>query len=209
MVGPAVVSTSQPVGVSNVKTGVPVRSGSVLPALAVDPSSGALYVVWEDGRFSDGQREGIAFARSSDGGLDWSAPQQINQVPDVQAFTPSIAVARNGTLAVTYFDFRKDTDDRAVLITSCWRLISTDGGRSWTEAALAAPFDLTAAPITEGTGYFIGDYHGLAAAGDRFIAFFATPAGIVAAPRSSGTDRTSNGRVEVNRYALRRRIMKK
>jgi hypothetical protein len=146
---PVVVAASRPVGVSNVKTGVPVRTGSVVPAFAVDPASGALYVVWEDGQFSDGQREGIAFARSTDGGLNWSAPQQINQIPDVQAFTPAIAAARNGTLAVTYFDFRKDTDDRAVLMTSCWRLISTDGGRSWTEASLAAPFDLSAAPVTE------------------------------------------------------------
>ena len=94
-------------------------------------------------------------------------------------------------------------------MTSCWRLISTDGGRSWTEAPLGAPFDLTAAAVTDGGGYFIGDYHGLAAAGDRFLAFFATSTGIVAATRPSGTDTSSNGRTEVNRYALRRRIMKK
>jgi hypothetical protein len=193
-------------GVSNVKTGIPVRSGASVPALAVDPSSGAIYVVWQDGRFSGGRREGIGFVRSTDGGLTWSEPVRINQVPEVQAFTPAIAVARNGTIAVTYYDFRKDTDDPAKLITTCWRLTSTDGGRSWTEAALGAPFDLTAAPVTDGGGYFLGDYQGLTAAGNGFVSFFATPAGIIAATRPFPIDRSSSGRTEINRHALRRRI---
>ncbi|HTK77009.1 MAG TPA: sialidase family protein [Gemmataceae bacterium] len=203
---PIPVADIRPVGVSSVKTGVPVRSGALVPALAVDPSSGAIYMTWQDGIFSGGQREGIGFVSSNDGGLTWSTPIRINKVPEVQAFNPAIAVQRNGTIAVTYFDFRKDTDDRAKLMTTLWRVTSTDGGRSWPEAAIGAPFDLAAAPITDGGGYFVGDYHGLAAARNGFVSFFATPSGIVAATRPSALDRTSNGRTEINRYALRRRI---
>lgn len=206
-----VVAKMQPVGVSNVKTGIPVRSGAVIPAFAADPVTGVLYSVWEDGRFSGGKREGVAFARSTDGGLTWSEPAQINQAPEVQAFTPAVA-AGNGTVAVSYYDFRKDTDDRGTLMTSQWRLISSDGGRSWTEAPLSDPFNLASAPVTDGGGYFVGDYQGLTAVGDRFLAFFAIagqgnlPSAVVAATRPSGSDRSSNGRTEVNRYALRRRV---
>src|SRR5207248_8778041 len=79
---------------------------------AVDRHSGTLYAVWEDSRFSHGQYNSIAFADSTDGGLTWSAPIQVNQTPtsippaDRQAFRPSIAVAADGTIGVTYYDFR-------------------------------------------------------------------------------------------------------
>jgi hypothetical protein len=207
---PVVVSDLQPVGVSDVKTGTPVRSGSIIPEVAVDAVTGALYAVWEDGRFSGGEREGIALARSADGGLTWSAPAQVNQVPQVQAFTPAVA-ARGDEVAVTYYDFRKDTDDATVLMTSYWRIISTDGGKSWTEAPLAEPFDLTAAAMTD-NGYFVGDYEGLVAANGRFLALFVTsaagsvPASVYATARPTGGNTLHNGRTEVNRRALRREI---
>jgi hypothetical protein len=88
---PIAVTDIRPVGVSDVKTGIPVRSGASVPALAVDPRSGVIYIVWQDGAFSGGKREGIGFVSSNDGGLNWTVPVQINQIPEVQAFTPSIA----------------------------------------------------------------------------------------------------------------------
>jgi hypothetical protein len=208
---PAIVAAEQAVGVSDVKTGVPVRSGSIVVEVAVDDVTGALYLVWEDGRFSNGQREGVAMSRSTDGGFTWSAPAQVNQVPQVQAFTPMVA-AHGGEVAVTYYDFRKDTDDPKTLLTSYWRAISEDGGRNWTEAPMAEPFDLTKAPVTAGTGYFVGDYQGLAAANGRFLSFFvksaagAVPSSVYATSRPTGGDVRHNGRTEVNRYILRRDI---
>lgn len=209
---PVIVSDVKPVGVSDVKTGVPVRTGAGMPTAAVDAATGAVYVVWEDGRFSGGQREGIAMARSADGGLTWSAAEQVNQIPDVQAFTPAVA-AQNGEVGVTYYDFRKDTSDPTVLMASYWRIVSRDGGQSWTEAPMAAPFDLTAAARTD-SGYFLGDYQGLAAVNGRFFSFFVTsggapagiPSSVYATWRPTGSDLTHNGRVEVNRYELRRHV---
>jgi hypothetical protein len=209
---PVVVSAIQTVGVSDVKTGVPLRTAALLPSIAADPHSGALYVVWQDGRFSGGQRAGIALAKSADGGLSWSGPVEVNQAPDVQAFTPSVAVGPDGTVAITYYDFRWDTPDPAVLMTSFWRILSTDGGVTWTEAPLAEPFDLTPAPRTDGSGFFVGDYQGLAASGTRFVSFFAVasagadPSIVYAAARPSSNNRRGNPHTEVNRYELRRHI---
>ena len=50
---PIVVGADEDIGVSDPFTGAPLRTGSGLPDIAVDPSSGTVYVVWEDGRFSN------------------------------------------------------------------------------------------------------------------------------------------------------------
>ena len=121
-------------------------------------------------------------------------------------------MARTGEVAVAYYDFRKDVADPLVLLTSYWRMTSEDGGRSWSEAPLSEPFDLAGAPVAEGSGLFLGDYDGLASAGEGFISLFVAsgrgtiPAQVFAATRASGGDRSHNGHTEVNRYVLRRRI---
>ena len=43
-------------GVSDPDDGDPVRTGDIIPDIAVDPHSGQLYAVWQDKRFDDGQR---------------------------------------------------------------------------------------------------------------------------------------------------------
>ena len=88
--------------------------------LVLAPTVGTLYTVWQDGRFSNGARDGIAFSRSTDGGLTWSAPVRINGDPTVAAFTPAVAVAADGRVGVTYYDFRGNTSDLATLLTSAW-----------------------------------------------------------------------------------------
>ncbi|HME08336.1 MAG TPA: sialidase family protein [Bryobacteraceae bacterium] len=208
------IAQARPVGVSDVKTSVGVRTAAVLPSLAVDAKRGTLYAVWEDAQFSNLAREGIAFASSVDGGLTWSAPVQVNQAPNVQAFNPAIAVRGDGTIAITYFDFRTDSTDPATLLTSFWRITSQDQGNTWNEAGLFPAFNLLTAPLAQGQGYFIGDYTGLAASGEVFYAFFAaTNSGNTANPTdvfitsepAAGTDTRGNGHVEVNRLRIRRR----
>src|SRR5437660_1571374 len=57
-----------------------VRSGQGLPSAAVDRTTGQIYVVWEDSRFStDTERDNIALVSSQDGGLTWSQPIQVDQ----------------------------------------------------------------------------------------------------------------------------------
>src|SRR6185369_11760778 len=108
------------------KTDEPVRTGDVIPNIAVNPKTGTLYVVWQDARFSDHQRDGIAFSTSGNGGRTWSAPRQINRAKRTQAFTASIDVA-DDSIGVTHYDFRRDNADPNVLLTDYWRLVSKNG----------------------------------------------------------------------------------
>lgn len=171
---PIIIESAQTVGVFNSKNRRRVRSGQVVPAIAVDPQNGKLYAVWQDGRFSAGAREGIALSMSADGGATWSAAAQLNQAPEVQAFTPSIAVERNGKIGVTYYDLRKDDPaNQSNFLASSWLVTSNDGGASWQEVAVSGPFDLSSALF--GDFYFLGDYQGLSQDGDSFIPFFAAP----------------------------------
>jgi hypothetical protein len=151
-------------------------------------SQGNLYAVWEDGRFSNFQYNDIAFSMSVDGGFTWSAPIRVNQTPlnipvsNRQAFLPTIAVARNGTIGVTYYDFRFNdanpgvpTDYWLVQCTPSWATAPANPANWGNELRLTSTsFNLEACPIKV-TGYFLGDYLGLAAAGNGFISTFTQP----------------------------------
>ncbi len=153
--------------------------------VAVDPHNGTLYVVWEDSRFSGGQYNSIGFSMSTDGGNTWSDPIAVNQTPtnvaprDRQAFVPSVAVADDGTVAVTYYDFRKIHDPKDPG-TNYWAVI----GRPTTPTALTDPanwkselrlsdqsFDLGKTVFLDTE--FLGHYQGLSASGNNFLALFA------------------------------------
>lgn len=165
------ISTDRSVGVFDPDTGFPVRTGAGLPDVAVDPSNGTIYAVWSDSRFSGGVRDDVAFSKSTDGGLTWSAPIKVNQTPvPVAAFTPSVEVAADGTIGVSYYDFRNNTPAPGAL-TDAFIVHSHDGGATWTENRLTpASFDIEQAPVSR--GYFLGDYEGLTSAGSTFMPFF-------------------------------------
>jgi len=167
--GPVVVSPVQALGTQDPETGNPVRDAAILGSIASGPD-GSLVAVWQDSRFSGGQRDGIALSRSTDGGLSWSIPARVNRDPDVPAFVPSVAVRADGTIGVSYYDFRSNTGDRATLPTDYWLARSTDGGATWQESRVAGPFDLAIAPFAG--GLFLGDYQSLVAIGGAFVPFY-------------------------------------
>ncbi len=159
--------------------GVPVRDASILFDVAVDPGNGNLYAVWQDIRFNG--LEQVAFAMSTDGGFTWTQPIRVNQTPAVpdnplraQAFLPSVAVTADGTLGVTYYDFRNDDLSGELadyFFVSCSADCSDPANWAGNETRLTdASFDYLQAPSAGGR--FLGDYQGLASAGDDFLPAF-------------------------------------
>jgi hypothetical protein len=105
-----------------------------------------------------------------DGGETWSAPVRINREPSTQAFTPAIKVDDQGNIGVTYYDLRNDNPATQAVETDLWFVRSSDGGQTWSEERVTpASFDMRTAPFAG--GYFLGDYQGLTAYSDRFVAY--------------------------------------
>lgn len=130
---------------------------------------------------------------SSDAGLTWSIPIQVNQTPnsvpaiDRQAFSPTIAVAADGTVGVSYYDFRNNTAAPGAT-TDYWLAYApagTTSSNAWGEMRLTTTsFNLEQAPTRFGGDTWLGDYEGLAAAGNDFVAAWAMPDGSAVAQES-------------------------
>lgn len=159
-------------GASDPQSGAQIRDGSTLGSIAAG-RNGQIAIVWQDARFSSGQRDGIALARSLDGGLTWTSPAQVNRVPQVQAFLPTVAVRDDGTIGVSYFDTRNNGAE-AALLTDYWLAQSSDGA-TWREAQIAPTFDYMTAP--NANGLFLGDYMGLVSRAGAFVPVYATTTG--------------------------------
>jgi hypothetical protein len=151
-------------GTRDPETGTAIRDGGILGSIAVAPN-GDVHLVWQDSRFSGGARDDIAISTSRDGGLTWLTPARVNTAASVPAFVPTVAVSANGTIGVTYYDFRSNTVDATTLLTDYWLANSRDGV-TWTETRVSPAFDLANAPVSAGRGYFLGDYQGLIASGN-------------------------------------------
>ncbi len=162
---PVFVATQQSVGTRDAASGMTIRDGGIIASIAVGPDNG-LWVVWQDSRFSGGARDAIALSRSTDGGRTWSTPVAVNAAPAAAAFTPVVHVRADGLVGVLHYDLRNNTADVNTLPANAWLLSSRDG-ISWSETAVAGPFDMMLAP--QAGGLFLGDYQGLVSTGTSFI----------------------------------------
>jgi len=157
-------------------TGALLRTGDIIPEVAVDPRAGSntVYAVWQ-GR-SATSPSSVYLSKSTDGGQTWSDPEIVNKVTRTQAFTPSVRVDRNGAVVITYYDLRNDDADPE-LWTDYWSIVKRPADTDWAESHISGPFDHSTSAIAR--GYFLGDYAGLAAAdsSDVFRAVFGQPTG--------------------------------
>lgn len=165
-----VVSDSQTIGVTDPVSGAPLRTGDIIPQPAIDPRTGALYVVWQDARANavDPNEDALFISTSTQGGVtgSWSPPAVVNDRWDEAAFTPAVKVLPSGAVAVQYYVLHDTLRHRpsrpGVLPTSVVLRVTNGPGTVFAhdEQAVGADFNMLAAPFAG--GFFTGDYEGLA-----------------------------------------------
>jgi hypothetical protein len=189
---PAFASDIHVSGVVTPDTGKRVRDASILYSVALNPVTGAIYLAWQDDRFSTAtcttstgsiRIDGIVFSESDDGGATWSAPAMINKTPAnaanpcrQQAFIPAVVAAGDGkTIVVTYYDFRNDTNTPAgfegtdYFALFCATSTPCTNPANWgaEQRLTTASFNILNAPVAG--GHFLGDYMGLVASGPTTV----------------------------------------
>lgn len=140
-----------------------MRSGG-LPAAAIDPVTGNMYVTWQDTRFNPAGLNDIVLSASTDGGAKWSAPAVVSpKVAGLDRFTPAVA-ADGGKVYLTY---RTRGANGTAPTVSEDLIASANGGKTFgfefhvgpaTVLKYAAISDEAPPPVA-----FLGDYMGLAA----------------------------------------------
>lgn len=172
--GPVIVDKLNVTSVTIPATGAAVRTGDIVPEFAVDRTSGTVYAVWQDTRFTG--HSNVAFSLSRDGGATWSRTIRVDQAGAVdQAFTPSVHVANDGTVGVSYYQMIDAVGHTTTVLTHC-HAASADcaSAANWTSngaTLVAGPYDMTTAP--RAGGFFVGDYEGLTDFGNHgFRPFF-------------------------------------
>jgi hypothetical protein len=143
----------------------PLRTGDIIPAMTIDPNTGQLYVIWQDGRPNNFKNDMLLASTSTAGGATgtWSEPELVNPPNDKSAFTAAIAVDSRGRVGVTYYDFTPRLTSPDVLLTDTWFATTSGPGLDFGPRELiGGPYNMEAAPVAR--GFFVGDYMGLAAA---------------------------------------------
>ena len=102
------------------------------PSIALDRSSGRVYVAFADGRLGDAD---VWVWRSEDSGTTWSEPVRVNDTrtgDGTSQYLPKLAVSSGGRLDVVYYDRRAD---RRNVMNEVSLQSSFDGGRTFTARA--------------------------------------------------------------------------
>jgi hypothetical protein len=159
---------------------------SAAGTLAIGPTD-ELYVVWADNRNGDefpfptfiSDVDGscpvdlrtstdVFISKSVDGGVTWSNAAKITgDPPDSDNWFPWAAVGDNGWVWVIYYDRRASGNTLA----DAWVAQSRDGGATWREERISDEASNFRTAFFGGPG-FIGDYSGIAVAGDRAYPFW-------------------------------------
>jgi hypothetical protein len=174
---------------------------SVIGEAALAPDRKTIYVGWQRVA-ADKSSFSLMYAKSRNGGRTWLQPRPVGGSipgPDRASHTylfvgPTVAVAPDGTVGVTFYDHRGDLGSKPPKVTDFWLRSSHNGGRTWEDTLLAGPFDQTTAPgegaTHEGAANahckfpncvppetavegFLGDYEAIAAIAGGFANTFA------------------------------------
>jgi hypothetical protein len=139
-----------------------------LPAMAVSPKDGTVYITWADeNRYTGGQDADILMVKgtlNAAGIPSFGSSIKVNHDgTKTDQFQPQIAVTESGQVNISYFDRRHDPNN---FFIDTYLSRSDDGGQTWrTDTRVtSAMSDPRINPPIDGAGnYFYGDYQGLVA----------------------------------------------
>lgn len=130
--------------------GLPV----MLCDLSPGPHCGTVYINWSDQRNGASDTD-IWLAKSTDGGLTWSAAKRVNDDPPGkhQFLTWMTIDEANGTLYAVFYDRRNYSDTQ----TDVYLATSTDGGDTFSNQRISQ------SPFVPLATKFFGDYNNISA----------------------------------------------
>jgi hypothetical protein len=146
------------------------RASDGLPAAAVDPKTGALYAVFDDGRLRSDVVNDAMISMSTDDGATWSPPKKVNPggtKDGIDHFNVTVAVGDDSTVHVAYR--QRDESGKAPLFSptiDTFYQQSRDAGKTF-----SAPLKVDRRPSLpyygafSRNGTFEGDYNQTASAG--------------------------------------------
>jgi hypothetical protein len=133
----------------------------ILPTLAVDPRTGALYATWNDYRNGDTD---VLLASSTNGGQTWSEPKRVNNDPAGRRsdqFFPTLIVGSDSAVHLLWLDRRDDPNNKKYVP---YYARSTDGGSTFSQNYPVAR--VQSDPDVGFQGTLIGDYIAIDVSGD-------------------------------------------
>jgi hypothetical protein len=179
---PQVVAALETAGVSDANNlnphtnspPAPSRTGDIIPEPAINPSTGQLYVVWQDSRFNGFTNDEAVISTSTDGGGTWSAPALVNDHTGQPAYNASVSVSPTGTVGVTYLQWATTVSGNEPTTVDIKHSLtpgsSTTAPTFDSATVVDGPFNNLAAP--DAGGYFLGDYAGLVYNATGFVPFY-------------------------------------
>jgi hypothetical protein len=122
------------------------------------PHRGTIYINWTDQAGTNDHD--VKIAKSTNGGLNWSAPIRVNNDPagKEQFFTWMTIDQTTGFLYFVFYDRRNYSDN---LTTDVFMARSTDGGATFTNTVISS------SPFVPNQSTFFGDYTNITAANGK------------------------------------------
>lgn len=138
-------------------------------------ADGTVYIAFPHGLEAGGSD--IRVARSTDPEMQSWAVTTVSTGTAI-SFLPTVAVADDGTVGLTYYDVRNDVPEgpgeTEAVTADLFFAHSVNGGKTWNERHLAGPIDLAQTMTRQipAQNLWIGDYTGLVAFEGGFRAAF-------------------------------------
>jgi hypothetical protein len=126
-----------------------------IPAAQLAPDGRTVYVAWAAHARDGSSHSTIHAARSDDGGKTWKRLGRISASD--AAFMPAIAVAGDGTVAMSWTDLRRQRADERRWPARIYFASSSDRGATWAERPLTGTMDLRTQRPRLGKGAFVAD----------------------------------------------------